>query len=731
MSNPPPSEVTLRECQVNRPGLGRATGQTLVTPLDVPGNDLTITAVAEDGLTYTVERKNGKALTNDKRLWDQPNLWYAPAAGEEEVWEASGRPEWYWNTVIAAVASYQKPNAPTEMAQLQEGIKSVFAACRKALGVPGPAILADLEARRHYVAEKGITRAAQISTILPEGVIWEKILTPQDMKKVVDEWDELRKTIQSHGVAVNTTSGSGYPAVSRGRAVLVVTDVEKDQHPTEEKYRLSLKSDRHARARRHLLAHEFMHVHSYNGQGLQGENDDVDEAFTECLARMVTDTITASEEGISAKDLASSEGRRKLVKAVQYNVFWRGDRQGQSADRSLRYQRNVWALVRVSRGGAPPDGKTLSDPLKKQLHRYFHGTGPSPAAIDVIVGAPGTSTSSVLSVADGDRRSSAEETGARKTQTVMGVYLPDTDDADYHLLVLPGSGSEPQRSLLVDCGCAPAADSTTIITRLRTVLKTLPKGPGGRPVLDAVILSGDSLARTNLLPAVTRDVDVGAVHYAGQPHRHKAPLPGGGTLGGWLDARKARPLPAAFSGPDRPFTTIGPARVYILGANAAASGPAGNGRCAVVLVAVGGLRWVLTSDVDAATARVTAAWCGVPAGPLSRLFTYPATVTVVSGRPDEAAARLWPWQPPAGAPVLLPLAAESRRPGPGRPARRLAASCLGHGRPEPPTCALSLHRIGAEETCLTAPIGKKASGEEPGSVRPLDEGVIGEKERAR
>ncbi|WP_329172733.1 hypothetical protein [Streptomyces sp. NBC_01477] len=641
--------------------------------------------------TLSADAKGEKPLTKLLPVpWFRKSCWFAPKEGEEEIWAGSARPEWYWQTVAAAVASYRKPTGSTDAELLAEGFRCVFLAVTAELKVPAPAVLPDIAKRVHFFTEDGIGRVLRIDSVPPQGLSWESVLPWRNFGQLAEsvKGEELLKSLEECGITVHQgSSGTSYnPALSRARNVAVFKDIEKDTPPPDVKYRLALEDGRHPLARRHLLAHELTHAHSGRACGLQAEDTAVDEAYTETLARMVTDTITAGQSGVSGADLTDPAKRDALAEKVQYNVYCEASRATEQEKGALRYQKNIWGLVRVA-FLADADGRSLGVPLTEQLARYLQPDAPAlPTVLEVVAQAPGDSA--VLSRA----------APGSATSVPLELYLPDTDEADYHLLLVHGADAGRARTVLVDGGCVGSADAEVQTKKLAEVLALLPKGSANRPVLDLVLITGDMPRRYNLLPAATKDIDIGAVHYAGAPGRDRAPLPPtGGTICQWLTAHQARPFPAAFSSADRPFATLGPATLQVLGANLTAGGADAAGGSALVLVSAGGLRLVLTSDADAAAARAADALCAVPGGP--RLFTAPAALTVVTGRPDPDAARAWPWVAPAGAPLLLPVAATGDRPAdPGTPPRRTAAASLA-----PKAQPLSTVILQLPETTLTIP----------------------------
>ncbi|WP_162889907.1 hypothetical protein [Streptomyces olivoreticuli] len=760
MGNPEPGQLTLSDI-ASVPGLGREKGEKLARPND----ERYVRTSAKDfkgRRIYTLSKDNegkNEVKLPANILWCQKNYWYAPEEGHEEIWVGSARPEWYWETVATAVASYRKPGGSEDADLLTEGFRCVLLAVSAVLKVTAPEVLPGIADRVHFLAEDGIDRVLRIDSVLSAELNWDSVLPSSEFGQLgkQPEGETLLKRLRESGVVVHPSSGetSHNPAVSRARSVAVFKEIKEDAPPESITYHLALKADRHPKARRHLLAHELTHAQSRRGCGLQAESTDVDEAYTETLARMVTDTITAVELGLSGSDLKNTEKRNILAGEVQYNVYCEASRATEQEKGALRYQKNIWGLVKVSLD-ADPTGKTLSAPLTEQLARYLEPDAPAlPVVLKVVAGEPddlavrnqaevrdaksvgGSSSggapqpdgSAVRSVAPSlatgassqatgimDMRARSPELSTSDCETAgmegaagtsrratpqpvsLELFLPDTDEADYHLLQVHGTDGGRARTALIDGGCVGAADAAVHAEKLAKVLARLPRGSTNRPVLDLVLLTGDVPRRYNLLPAVTRDLEIGAVHYAGAPGRDKAPLPlTGNSISQWLTAHNARPFPAAYSCPDRPFATLGPAALQVLGANLSASSTDSAGGSAMVLVSAGGLRLVLTSDTDAAAAQTAAALCAVPTGP--RLFTAPAALTVVSGRPDRDAARAWPWQAPVGSPLLLPVAATSDRPTePGTPARWTAVASV-----DPKAQPLATVILQLPETTLTIP----------------------------
>ncbi|MFC0597624.1 hypothetical protein [Streptomyces palmae] len=675
------------DARSSRPGIGRKKGDVLDRGT-FP--DPKFKRYVQEASTFSEGKQNYKTSKDPQGKdvpkfgstvsWDTKPYWYVPVDGQEEVWVAEGRPEWYWSVVAQAVAGYRKPSTPDEVAMLTEGFRVVFAACSNSLGITAPAVIPDMARRIRYLGETGLGRLLEIRPAQPAGIRLEDLVKPEEIGALDDEKKakDLRSKLEAGGVQFNPPPGTPNPAGSRARTVALIEDIRGDDPPTKVEYQLTLRANNHAKARRHLLAHEFMHAHSRRGSGLQrgGDltvgGDQVDEAYTEFLARMVTDTITAVERGLSADDLKEPKGgkRKELAEQVQYNVFCCESREADQAKGALRYQSNIWALVKAFFTG-DKSGSQPSALLKAELALYLErDAGPLPTELDVVVGDPG-----VARTARADGGEEAPRGGRAEPKPLrLELYLPGDHDTDYHLLLIPDTAGGRTRSVLIDGGCSGGpATAKTQQKRLRALLDRLPVSGGSR-VLDQVIITSGAARRFNLLPAVTKGMKIQSVHYAGPLTGSKAPVHGGGVISTWLTASGACAFPAGLSQPDQPFAVLGPAALYVLGANLGADSTGGS---AVLMVALGRLRLVLTSDASAAAARTVAALCTTTAN--ARIFGSPADITVITGRPDRHAAGQWPWSAPAGNPIPLPLTHAGRPLGGVGGARRVAAVPVAPG----------------------------------------------------
>lgn len=567
--------------------------------------------------------------------WDQKNYWFAPSAGEE-AWSPEGRPGWYWEIVAKAAeaASPQLTPGLDDLAQLNIAVPSVFRALAEVLGVTCPEVLPDLRGRVVPMSPEGISLLARLNSTLPAGRTWDDYLTLADIKDLgsgdAARERAARAKIESlpKDVLFPGTDETPTPALSRARVVAVHRDIMTDRLPADVRYQLTLSADRHGPARRHLLAHELMHAHSALGCGLQDVSTEVDEAYTEVLARLVTDTLTAVEAGVARPGLATDrQAQEKVATEAQYNVFVADSKGAEQAKGALRYQKNVWALVR------PALTPARDAYVRAQMESYFSGKTPggSPVTASVVhVSTPGAGSAQPLPGRGGLQ------------QAPVHLYMPDDGAADYHLLVVPGP---PAHAVLIDCGCDDRARGGVVVAELRELFqRVLPTAPDGRRHLEAVVISRAVPRRYNMLTAATHELSVGAVHHTSPAQAYDAlSLDGGIPASEWLKEHDAREFPAAFSTLKRPLLTAGAAGVHVLGAHldGSARGHAGASGSAVLLVTYGGLRLLLVSDADTAAAQSVEKilkGAGAPA-----VFTPPASLAVVTGRPTSEAGKRWPW----------------------------------------------------------------------------------------
>lgn len=223
-------------------------------------------------------------------------------------------------------------------------------------------------------------------------------------------------------------------------------------------------------------------------------------------------------------------------------------------------------------------------------------------------------------------------------QTAAFLYIPDAAGIDYHLLVVPGL---PTRAVLIDCGGDPGLNVGTAVTELRNILRDALTGNH----LDSVVISRAVPRRYNLIAAATEGMTIGSVHHASSPSAYTAPLQGGtSSFAEWLKTRKGYAFPSLYSNFKSPLLTLNGAQVYALGAHLdggdrnQAAGASGS---AVLLISYGGIRVLLTSDANIAASHTLEALARVHSTP--EIFSKPAEIVVVTGRPDPGAGRVWPW----------------------------------------------------------------------------------------
>ncbi|AYV31124.1 hypothetical protein EES41_30795 [Streptomyces sp. ADI95-16] len=661
------------------PGLGRQVDETLHRPND----ERYVLEVTGSGLEtkYQLTTKRGvppKLPLSVK--WDQKNYWYAPCK-DEEVWSPEGRPGWYWEIVAKAAVAASPRLTPglDDLAQLDIAVPSVFRALAEVLGVTCPEVLPDLRGRVVPMSPEGISLLARLNSTLPAGRTWDDYLTPADIKDLGsgDAARERAARAKIEGLPKDVlfpgTDETPTPALSRARVVAVHRDIMTDRLPADVRYQLTLSADRHGPARRHLIAHELMHAHSGLGCGLQDVSTEVDEAYTEVLARLVTDTLTAVETGVARPGLATDrQAQEKVATEAQYNVFVADSKGAEQAKGALRYQKNVWALVRSALTPA-------RDPyVRAQVESYFSGKTPA--------GSPVTASVVHVSTPGAGARPLSGRTGSR--QAPVHLYMPDDGAVDYHLLVVPGP---PAHAVLVDCGCDDRSRGGAVVAELRALFqRVLPTAPDGRRHLDAVVISRSVPRRYNMLAAATQGLSVGMVHHTSPAPAYNAPsLEGGIPASEWLKEHDAREFPAAFSTLKRPLLTAGAAAVHVLGAHldGSAHGQAGASGSAVLLVTYGGVRLLLASDADTAAARSVEKilkGAGAPA-----VFTPPASLAVVTGRPSPEAGKWWPWTQGLPAQFGPPVPDHHS----GRPRRIVVAGVAGDG---PPDCGAVISTVGHE-----------------------------------
>ncbi|MFG3001328.1 hypothetical protein [Streptomyces sp. NPDC048340] len=665
------------------PGLGGKVGDTVRTGGGDPRTVSEIAGEIPTGLTYTAKHPiDGKVDVplhwRKKKYW-----WFVPRENTEETWAAPTRPAWYWEVVGAAVSAYREPSGKEDLALVAAGITAVFGALGSVLHVsPVPRLLPDLGKRVVTVEREDIGLLARLSASLAEESTRAQ-LKPEDIRGLGGTGsarEKARERIRALGEG-QLISDASFPAISLAHMVAVHRAAMADSGPDEENteewrlYRLTLKSGQHRLARRHLLTHELMHAHSSFGRGLQWRGREVDEVYTELVARMVTDTLTAAGMKLTGSKIAKDDtAQEQLAAAAQYNVFAAESVGAFQAAGGLRYQQNLWALTDIARREGVPAAVTA------ELNAYFlpDGTRPgeqpaAPQVLTVVCQDAGPGSQSSVQPAP----TAGGGAGTRRA----ALYLPLGQDADYHLLV---TGAH---AVLIDCGCAHERRAGGLLKRLRATLKeVLPQGPDGRPRLDHVVLSGTAPRRYNLVSAATRDVTVGTVHHVSSACAFGAPQLGGGkgTGSSWLAGRRAQPLPPLSGGHSKPLLCVGAASIHALagpvaesaGLPSASPGQAGSAgpASAVLLAALGGLRVLLTSDCGSSAVAAARQACEGPDFP--GVFSAPAAMALVTGRPRAESLVRWPWTgQDRAAPAIRMLAGGSGAAGPAAtPARVLAAA---------------------------------------------------------
>ncbi|GGX54816.1 hypothetical protein [Streptomyces noursei] len=230
----------------------------------------------------------------------------------------------------------------------------------------------------------------------------------------------------------------------------------------------------------------------------------------------------------------------------------------------------------------------------------------------------------------------------------MVFATPDSFQTNCAVIVFPrhvaaGStaGGEPVVAM-VDAGTAsgePVDDGAVAL-----VERLLPRRAEGFRYLRYLILTSPDPSRHSLVPRLLKDVQVGRVYCAGTLDQYRDHAMGDATWK-WLAQQDTRFLSVPYSNLLVPEASHGGADLYFAAANVAPSQrparPAA-GSTLVPLFAWNRVRVLLMGDAGPAHSKLIAA-------ERRRLrqhpdpFAAPHGITLVVGRPSEAALAVWPW----------------------------------------------------------------------------------------
>ncbi|WP_327233638.1 hypothetical protein OG349_06300 [Streptomyces sp. NBC_01317] len=308
--------------------------------------------------------------------------------GKREKWsrEVSAIPGWYQNLVKTATDE-ASISGKTDVEIVRSGFLYVMRALRKLEMITDEVKLYEAwETERLFKLSPD--RLAKILALTTDDQYYKDPKKAISTYKAVTEETFLRELAQGErdkelekylsdlknpSEVVESYKSAENPAATRNGRVMV------KEFKEFEDLGLVVKSDHvHARdAYRHLLAHEFMHAHSWQPSGtltagLQDKHNQsewgegADEAVTETLARAVTDVLYSKEHELAASGKKDwDEIRDKAI----YNYFTPVKSKAYFVEGALRYAREVsWMTMELN------ESRALGKPLEKPLFdAYFRG----------------------------------------------------------------------------------------------------------------------------------------------------------------------------------------------------------------------------------------------------------------------------------------------------------------------------------------------------------------------